>query len=692
MNNEKIESRHQSLAAYVYVRQSTGHQVRHHHQGRERQYELAQRARELGFAKVVVVDEDQGKTGSGLVERPGFASLLAAVCAGEVGAVFALEASRLARNNVDWHHLIDLCAMTATLIIDGQGVYDPRQLDDRLLLGLKGTMSEFELSLFRQRAREAFERKIQAGHALWEMPVGLVRTEDDRVEKIADRQVQSAIAGVFRKFRELGSARQAGFWYRDQQILLPEAVPGSKGHQVVWREPKEQRIRQILKNPHYAGALAYGRTESQTEIKDGRVRKSSTRRRKPRDKWKLLILDNHVGYISWNEYLENLSLLESNLLMSQGSKKGAARSGPALLSGLLRCGHCGRKMFVAYGGKRGRTPRYVCNGGRDERGHSNCQSLGGARVDRAASEAVLEAIEPAGIEAALTALDQLEHQHQEKRTSMGLTLERAGYEVGRAQRQYDTVDPDNRLVAGELESRWNAALERVDELQQQLAQLDTSRKQVTQEEKQRLLELGRDLPALWNHPSAADDLKKRILRTVLEEIIIQDNADRTFHVLYLHWKGGTHTELQVRRNTTGKKPNDTDKTALELIEELSKVCSDQAITALLNRLGYKTGAGKTWRVHSVHNARYIHRLTNYRRPNEWVTVQQAAIELQVSQTVIRRLIREQKLPASQLVETTPWIISRDSLSLPAVQAKIEAVHAGRQLPRHDPNQQEFPFK
>ena len=286
----------------------------------------------------------------------------------------------------------------------------------------------------------------------------------------------------------------------------------------------------------------------------------------------------------------------------------------------------------------------------------------------------------------------MEHQHQEKRTSLELTLERAGYEAGRAQRQYDTVDPDNRLVAGELESRWNAALARVDELQQQLAELDTSGKQVTQEEKQRLLELGRDLPALWNHPSAADDLKKRILRTVLEEIIIQDNADRTFHVLYLHWKGGTHTELQVRRNTTGKKPNDTDKTALELIEELSKVCSDQAIAALLNRLGYKTGAGKTWRVHSVHNARYIHRLTNYRRRNEWVTVQQAAIELQVSQTVIRRLISEQKLPASQLVETTPWIIARESLSLPAVEAKIEAVHAGRQLSRHDPNQQAFPFK
>jgi DNA invertase Pin-like site-specific DNA recombinase len=288
--SDKIQPHHRERAAYVYVRQSTGHQVRHNHQGRERQYELADRAAQLAFSKVVVVDDDQGKTGSGLVARPGFQTLLGAVCGGEVGAVFALEASRLARNNHDWHHLIELCAMTETLLVDADGVYDPQCLNDRLLLGLKGTMSEFELGLFRQRAREAFEMKIRKGHAMWEMPVGMVRTEDDRVEKIADRQVQAAIEGVFAKFRQLGSARQVTLWYRDQNVPLPEVVGATRGRQVVWRLPRGNRIAQILKNPLYAGALAYGRTEGKIRMAEGRARKSSTRARKPRETWKVLIL------------------------------------------------------------------------------------------------------------------------------------------------------------------------------------------------------------------------------------------------------------------------------------------------------------------------------------------------------------------------------------------------------------------
>lgn len=690
--NDKIQSQHRSRAAYVYVRQSTGHQVRHHHQGRQRQYDLAARARELNFARVTVIDDDQGKTGSGLVERPGFATLLSAVCSGDAGAVFALEASRLARNNRDWHHLIDLCGLTETLIVDADGVYDPRELNDRLLLGLKGTMSEFELGLFRQRARKAFEMKVTQGHALWEMPVGLVRTEDDRVEKIADRQVQTAIAGVFGKFRELGSVRQAGLWYRDEKVPLPEAVPGTRGHEVVWRVPRDVRLRQILKNPCYAGALAYGRTEAKLTIKEGRRRKASSRTFKPREKWKVLILDNHVGYITWEEYLENQAMLESNAAAREPTGTGAAKKGPALLAGLLRCGHCGRKLFVSYGGKDGRSPRYGCHGDRDERGSAACQSLGGMAVDRAVSGLVLEAIQPAGVQAALDALAEFEGQQDTKRKSLELALEKARYEVDRARRQYDAVDPDNRLVAGELEQRWNATLERVAELERQCSQCEQHRTTLTAEERTRLLELGNDLPLLWNHESASPDLKKRILRTVLEEIAIRDDESRLKHLLVLHWKGGVHTELEVPRNKSGHKTIDTDKTALELIEELSKVCSDHAITATLNRLGYKTGAGKPWRVPRVHNARYVHRLINYRQRNEWLTVEGASRELGVSITVIRRLIREKTLPATQIVANAPWIITRSSLSLPDVQAEIEAVRSGRRLRRHDTNQQELPFK
>jgi len=690
--SEKILTGHLDRAAYVYVRQSTGHQVRNNHQGRQRQYDLEGRARELGFARVVVIDDDQGKTGSGLVERPGFQRLLSAVCGGDAGAVFALEASRLARNSRDWHHLVDLCALTETLIVDADGIYDPRGLNDRLLLGLKGTMSEFELGLFRQRAREAFEMKVGRGHAMWEMPVGLVRDADDRIEKIADRQVQAAVGGVFRKFRELGSARQATLWYRDENVPLPEVVPGTRGQQVVWHLPRGHRVLQILRNPAYAGALAYGRTETKTSIEGGRARESSSRARKPRERWKVLILDNHAGYISWEEYLENQAMLESNASQREPAGKGAAKSGPALLSGLLRCAHCGRKLFVAYGGNGGRVPRYACSGGRENRGSAACQSLGGSRVDRAVAEAVLEAVEPAGIAAALDALAQFDKHQDEKRQSLELALEKARYEVAHARRQYDLVDPANRLVAGELEARWNAALGRVADLENQCLQWEGERAVLTDEEKVRLLELGRDLPALWDSPAASPELKKRVLRTVLEEVVIGDDDDRLNHLLVLHWKGGVHSELQVARNTTGKRPSDTGKTPLELIEELSKVCSDQSIAAILNRLGHRTGGGKTWRLHSIQNARCYHRLTNHRNADQWLTVEQAAQESGVSDTVIRRLIREGTLPATQVVATTPWIIERNSLSRPAVQAAIAAVQQGRQLHRENPLQPELPLE
>ncbi len=690
--NDKIRDDHLRRAAFVYIRQSSQHQVRHHRESRRRQYDLSRRARQLGFANTIVIDEDQGKSGSGLQERPGFARLLAAVCQGEAGAVLALEASRLARNNRDWYHLIDLCALTETLIIDVDSIYEPRELNDRLLLGLKGSMAEFELGLLRQRAREAFEQKVRRGHAMWEMPVGLVRNEEDRVEKIPDRQVQEAIDGVFRKFRELGSARQATLWYCDEKIPLPEVRPGTKGHEIIWRLPSGHRIYQILKNPCYAGALAYGRTAERIVVEKGRARKAATRQRKPQDQWKVLLLDNHPGYITWEEHLENLRILESNRSMRGGTTRGAAKQGPALLAGLLRCGRCGRKLYVAYSGKSGRVPRYACHGDRTGKGSAACLSLGSVSIERAVEEQVMAAIQPAGVKAALSALEHQSEAGSEKRRSLELALEKARYQAHRAQRQYDTVDPENRLVAGELETRWNDSLSNVSQLEYELAEFDESRSELTEAEKRRLLELGNDLPELWNHPSASNELKKRVLRTVLHEIVVDNADDVRRHILQLHWQGGVHTQLRVRYNRRGQRRVRTEKTSKELIRELSKVCSDQAIAATLNRLGLRTGGGKTWRVHSVHHTRSYYRLPNYRNDDRWLTVAQASEELRVSRTVVRRLIRDNILPASQVVESTPWIIDRKHLSLVSVQKEVQAVHQGRALLRRDPDQAEIAFK
>lgn len=689
--SERIDSTHLQRVAYVYVRQSSMHQVRHHRESRQRQYALANRARELGFVQTIVIDEDQGKSGTGLQQRPGFGQLLAAVCEGKAGAVFALEASRLARNNRDWYHLIDLCAMTATLIVDAEGVYDPRQLNDRLLLGLKGSMAEFELGLLRQRARDAFEQKIARGHALWELPIGLVRDEDHRVHKIADRQVKQAIDSIFRKFRELGSARQTMLWFRDERVLLPELVRGTAGREILWRLPTESRMRQFLKNPAYAGALAYGKTTSKTVVEDGHTRRASTRQAKPRETWKVLILDNHPGYVSWNEYLKNLEMLESNRAMSEGTTQGAARQGPALLAGLLRCGHCGRKLFVAYSGRGGRVPRYACNGGRTTRGHAACMSFGGVTVERMVVEQVFEALNTEGIEAAISATEHSAQARATKRQSLQLALEKARYEVRRCQRQYDAVDPDNRLVAAELEARWNDSLSRVTQLEQELEQKCIDQ-ELTDAEKARLHDLGHDLTELWNHPRASHTLKKRLLRTALREIVVADSADKSSHTLNLHWQGGVHTELHVPRNTSGRRRIVTEKTALDLISELSKVCNDQAIAATLNRLGYRTGAGDPWRVHSVQHTRYYYRLPNHGNSDQWLTIEQASTVLGVSHTVVRRLIRESTLPAIQVVAGAPWIIARDALSVAAVTSAVHAVRHGRQLHPVSPGQSELPFK
>ena len=446
--SEQMRPTHLHRTAYVYVRQSSNHQVRYHQERQRRQYALADRARALGFGQVVILDEDVGRSGTGLQERPGFGQLLAAVCQGHVGVVGALEASRLARHNRDWHHLIDLCALTETLLRADDGGYDPRHLNDRFVLGMKGSMAEYEWGMMRQRAREAFEQTIRRGHGMWEVPVGVVRTEDHRLEKIADRQVQQALDGVFKTCRELGSARQTMLWYRDAQLPLPEVHPGTAGHAILWQLPTGHRRHQMWTNPCYAGALVYGRTEAKTVSDNGRARQS-TRRKKPLEQWRIVLLEQHAGYISWDMFLQNQQLLEANRAMAKDATGGAAKRGVAVLSGLLRCGRCGRKLQVVYSGTTGRVPRYGCRGGRVDRGSSSCLTVGGLRVDRAVTAAVLEALQPAGGQAAFLALAQVETAHDTQRQALALALEKARYEVQRARRQYERGDPDHRLVAGD---------------------------------------------------------------------------------------------------------------------------------------------------------------------------------------------------------------------------------------------------
>jgi DNA invertase Pin-like site-specific DNA recombinase len=687
--NDKIKPEHLQRAAYVYVRQSTTFQVRHHREGQQRQYELEPRARQLGFGQVVVIDEDLGKSGSGMQERPGFGRLLAAVCQGLAGAVFALEASRLARNNRDWHYLVDLCALTGTLLIDDDGVYDPKVLNDRLLLGLKGTMSEFELGLMRQRARQAYLQKVRRGEAMWEVPVGFVRSKDGRIEKTPDRQVQQAIEMVFSKFRHFGSARQTLFWLRDEQLTLPHAVPGTASHELIWQPPRLSRVHQILSNPCYAGAFAFGRTATKTIVTEDRIRRSPSRRYRPLEEWEVLIVDHHEGYIRWSDYLENRQIMAKNVAKRETESAGAVKKGPALLSGLLRCGRCGRKMQVGYSGSRGTVGRYLCQGRRDERGSGSCFSMGRLTVDQMVGEQVLESIAPAGVEAALQAQALDVAADEEKRRALELTLERARYEAQRAKRQYDSVDPENRLVASQLEARWNRSLQAVAELETRMQTLPQVTSSVSAEQKKQLLELGENLPRLWNEPQAPVELKKQILRTVIVEIVVQSGADSPVHRLQIHWAGGVHTELLVPRNKPGLHRRQAGGQVIELVRELVKVCDDRMIAITLNRLGHRTGQGNNWNVSRVIAFRHTHGMPKFEQRTDWLTLEQAARALNVSTTAVQTLIRKGILPARQVVECAPWIIERKDLDLPAVQAATHSVQRGRSFPPTVPGQAEL---
>lgn len=489
----KISGGHLSREAYVHIRQSTQGQVRHNQESRRRQYSLQDRARELGWGKVVVIDEDLGKSASGTTERSGFERLLARVCQGAVGAVFAVEASRLARNGREWHTLLELCGFMETLIIDHDGIYDPKHPNDRLLLGMKGTISEMELSILRQRSLEALRQKAKRGELHTSVAVGYLRSADDRLEKNPDLRIQEAIALVFSKFREIGSVRQLLLWFRERGMrLLIHGVKGEEG----WKLPVYNTLHHLLTNPVYGGAYAFGRTYTRARIEQGQKRTVRGYHRQRPD-WLVLIKDHHEGYIGWEEYLHNQQLIAENANMKGAMVRGSVKRGPGLLAGLLRCGHCGRKMHVAYSGSKGQVTRYACRGAAINHGAAPCISIGAIRLERVITEELLTVLSPLGIQAAIEAAERIEERGSQERRQKELALEQARYEVERARKQYDLSDPENRLVAAELERRWNEKLGLVQNLENEL-RLMTPPQELSRGDRDALLALGDDLRQVWD--------------------------------------------------------------------------------------------------------------------------------------------------------------------------------------------------
>src|SRR5215475_4167343 len=599
--NPKLTDEHLRRRAVVYVRQSTPAQLLHNRESQRRQYGLADYARSLGFQDVETIDDDLGRSGSGCMERPGFQRLVAEVCAGQIGAVFSIEASRLARNGKDWHHLIELCGLVNALVIDPEGMYDPRLINDRLLLGLKGTMSEFELNLFRQRSVEAIRQKAQRGELQFKLPVGLCWTAHGKIEIAPDLRVQQAIRTVLQKFQELGSARQVHMAFQAEGILLPILGGDASGSRITWRAGSYYNILSVVSNPMYAGAYAFGKTEVRTSMVDGQARKSEGHQ-KPRENWTVLIRDHHPGYITWEQFERNQLVLSENAYMKSRMDRKSGRGGRSLLAGLLRCGRCGRMMTIRYSGHDGATPFFRCRA-RTYYGLKGCASFNGWRADQAISSELLQALEGPAVEAALEAVRRVEQQDTAWREALALELEQAEYEARLAQRRHEAVDPDNRLVASELETRWNGALVRVRELQVKMTKSESVARTAPAVDKEALLALAEDLPTVWNAPGTDMKLKQRIVRILIEEIIVSFD-DKTSEVVFvIHWSGGRHSELRVRKNKTGHHNRATKAEAIEVIRQMSGRYPDEQIAATLNRLGFRTGFDHTWTKARIQNLR-----------------------------------------------------------------------------------------
>lgn len=607
--------------------------------------------------------------------------------------MLAIEASRLARNGRDWHTLIEFCGLVGTLIIDEDGVYEPRHPNDRLLLGMKGTMSELELSILRARSVEASKQKARRGERFLTVAVGYVKAGQDRIEKDPDLRVREAIGLVFARFAEMQSIRQVHLSLRNDRVALPCVnYAREAGRAIVWKLPVYNTVHHIMTNPVYAGAYVFGRTGSRVTIENGRKR-IVRGFRKEQSEWEVLLIDHHEGYLSWVEYEMNQRLIADNATGKGMMARGALRRGELLLGGLLRCGHCGRKLHVAYSGTNGNTGRYHCRGAQFNHGTASCISFGSLRVDLAVGAEVVRLLQPLGVEAALQAIETRAVEANQRRRQLELALEQARYEAALARRQYDAVDPDNRLVAGELERRWNAALSTVREREGELETLERQQLEALSEDERRsLLRMGADLESAWHHPAATAASRKRILRTVLREIVVCVENE---HIqMMLHWQGGDHTALAVKKNKTGQHRWIVEPETETLIRHLARLMPDKAIASLLNRLGKKTGHLNGWTQSRVCSFRSKHGIAVYqdgeRATRGEVTLNEAADILNLSPMTVLRMIRSGILAAKQHCKGAPWVIRSEDLKRPDVGDRANA--SRKRPPTSNPGQQILVFQ
>ena len=661
-DNQKIKSTHLQRLAYVYVRQSTAAQVEFNRESTDRQYKLARRATALGWAKhqVKVIDEDMAQSGSSSAQRGGFTMMTAEVAMGQVGLILSIEVSRVARNNADWYRLLDLCSVTDTLIGDEDGLYHPGLFNDRLLLGLKGTMAEAELHVIRARLEGGIRNKAARGELRRGLPVGFVWGEQDgEVLFHPDQAVTGAIQTVFDKFAQMGSVRQVWLWLRSQELRFP--LQSNSLAEIQWVSPTYHSIHSILTNPVYAGVYVYGKTRQERFVDEaGRVKKRV--KRLPQSQWAVMIHDHHKGFIDWETYEMIQARIAKNTRPLPHKASETIREGSALLQGLATCGRCGRKLRVYYSGKYS-TPGYYCASNKVMEGRGeHCMRVGGVQIDQAVSDAFLDAITPAAVDACLLAEKNLEADHDAAIAQWQLQLERLRYDADRAERRYRAVEPENRLVARTLETQWESCLGKLKDAEKEFERRQKQRPgRLTPDQRVCIRNLGEDLMQVWQAPKTTYRDKKELLQLLLEEVNISMNREENKAHLTLRWKGGVVSDQEVNLHQRRAPPIRTDQNTIDLVRRLAVHYADAVIAGILNRQGRKTARGDRFTANKVGNLRRYWKIPRFDPSSapsdgELVTVTKAADILGIAASTVHRWLSDGFVAGEQITPGAPWQI------------------------------------
>jgi DNA invertase Pin-like site-specific DNA recombinase len=676
--DHRVTPEHRSRTALVYVRQSCDKQVRSNVESTRIQVGLREQAIALGWSQPVVIDDDLGISAAGFAHRPGFQELITRITMKQAGIILCFDASRLSRNSKDWAQLFELCSYFDTLIADLDQVYDLSLPNDRLVLGIKGTISEMELSVLKSRMKSGLEAKAARGELRVPLPAGYVHDEEDRILFDPDRRVQTAIRLMFDQFDRVTSIRQLAMWYRDSGTRFPVRKNGWKP-KTVWQVPTAQTLKKLLVHPIYAGVYVWGRRSTRVDCLDGRLVKRVRAQRSP-DQCRVCIRDHHPAYVSWDRIMANVTrLAENRARWKMDDNQGAIREGLALLPGLLRCRTCGSRLYVNYK-KTGAL--YSCDGGH-AKGSRRCMSFGATEIDRRVGEELCRALEPLSVRAAIAAFEQSEEEWAQRLSSLRLDVEAAQYEADRAFEQFDLVDPKNRLVADTLETRLNEKLKRLHAAKERLVKAEEEDRHLTKEQRQRLEHLARDFPDVWSHPQADPKLKKSLLRMAVREILVELQAEKKRLEVTIHWQGGVHTRIHVKKYDR-RRGAAADPDVIEMVRKLAgDGITDADSARVLNMHGTTTPGGLPWTVERVTNFRRAHHIRRGKRPPsaEHLTMSEAAAHLGISRNGLLGLERIGALSRNQVMEFAPWRVERKQLDSERVRALVRTLKATGRLPK-----------